>query len=138
MLTIFTGNGKGKTSAALGQALRFVGDGGRVLMIQFIKGPWKSGEDASSKRLHPDFMIVKAGRGFVGIMGDTLPRRDHEDAARIALAYAKREIDSGDWEMVILDEVNNAVSLGLIAKEKVLRLIKYSRRRLKHLVLTGR
>lgn len=155
MLLIFTGNGKGKTTAALGQALRAVGEGKKVLMIQFIKGPWKSGEDFLSKGLEPNFRLVKMGKGFVGIMGDKLPREEHARAAEDALDYARKEIDSGNWDMVILDEVNNAVSLNLISKEKVLELIDSSIPRppeggrdpglkslgtskLEHLILTGR
>mgnify|MGYP001559502399 CR=1 FL=1 len=68
MLYIFTGNGKGKTTAALGQAMRAVGEGKRVLMVQFIKGPWKSGEDFLASALEPHFRLVKMGKGFVGIM----------------------------------------------------------------------
>jgi len=138
MLYIFTGNGKGKTTAALGQAMRAVGEGKRVLMIQFIKGPWKSGEDFLAKGLEPHFKLVKMGKGFVGIMGDRLPREEHEKAAEAALDYAKKEINSGNWDLVILDEVNNAVSLNLIPKEKILELIDFSRDKIEHLILTGR
>lgn len=138
MLYIFTGNGKGKTTAALGQAIRAVGEGKRVLMIQFIKGPWKSGEDFLSKGLEPNFRLVKMGKGFVGIMGDKLPREEHEKAAEAALDYARKEIESGNWDMVILDEVNNAVSLNLISKEKVLDLVNFSKDKIEHLILTGR
>lgn len=138
MLYIFTGNGKGKTTAALGQAMRAVGEGKKVLMIQFIKGPWKSGEDESSKKLEPDFRLVKMGKGFVGILGDSLPRAEHEAAAEEALTYARSEIESKKWQIVILDEVNNAVQLNLISKEKVLDLIDFAGEKLEHLILTGR
>lgn len=141
MLYIFTGNGKGKTTAALGQAMRAVGEGKRVLMVQFIKGPWKSGEDFLAKGLEPNFKLVKMGKGFVGIMGDTLPREEHEKAAEEALEYAKKEIESGNWDIVILDEINNAVSLGLVTKEKVLELVGLVNQptsKPEHLVLTGR
>ena len=138
MILVNTGNGKGKTTAALGAAIRAVGEGKRVLMVQFIKGPWKSGEDESARLLAPNFKLVKMGKGFVGILGDTLPREEHERAAQDALAYAKAEIESGNWDMVILDEVNNAVALNLIAKEKVFELIKSSTHTLEHLILTGR
>ncbi len=138
MLYIFTGNGKGKTTAALGQAMRAVGEGKRVLMVQFIKGPWKSGEDFLAKGFEPNFKLVKMGRGFVGIMGDKLPREEHEKAAEEALEYARKEIESGGWDIMILDEVNNAIFLNLIPKEKVLELCNYATTKLEHLILTGR
>ncbi len=138
MLYIFTGNGKGKTTAALGQAMRAVGEGKKVLMVQFIKGPWKSGEDFLAKGLEPNFKLVKMGKGFVGIMGDTLPREEHEKAAEDALKYARQKINSGKWDILILDEVNNAVSLNLISKEKVLEFVDYAEKKLEHLILTGR
>lgn len=138
MLYIFTGNGKGKTTAALGQAMRAVGEGKKVLMVQFIKGPWKSGEDEAYKKLAPDFLLVKMGKGFVGILGDSLPREEHEKAACEALEYAHREAESGKWDIVILDEVNNAVSLNLISKEKVLNFLQATGHKLQALILTGR
>ncbi|QQG45003.1 MAG: cob(I)yrinic acid a,c-diamide adenosyltransferase [Candidatus Sungiibacteriota bacterium] len=138
MLYIFTGNGKGKTTAALGQAMRAVGEGKRVLMVQFIKGPWKSGEDFLAKGLEPHFKLVKMGKGFVGIMGDKLPREEHEKAAEEALEYARKEIESGNWDIVVLDEINNAVSLNLISKEKVLELLQAISYKLQAIILTGR
>jgi cob(I)alamin adenosyltransferase len=138
MLYVFTGNGKGKTTSALGQALRSIGEGKKVLMVQFIKGPWKSGEDDAYKKLSPDFLLVKMGKGFVGILNDTLPRSEHEDAARNALAYAHREIESKKWHIVILDEVNNAISLNLISKEDVRPVIASAATHIEHLILTGR
>ena len=147
MLYIFTGNGKGKTTAALGQAMRAVGEGKRVLMVQFIKGPWKSGEDEveisikgnpSTSSGSPLFQLVKKGRGFVGIMGDSLPREEHEKAAEEALEYARKEVESGNWDIVILDEVNNAVYLKLISPQKILDFIDFSKNKMEHLILTGR
>ena len=138
MLYIFTGNGKGKTTAALGSALRAVGEGKRVLMVQFIKGPWKSGEDFFAKELEPHFRLVKMGKGFVGILGDTLPRQEHEQAAEDALAYAKKEAVSGNWDIVILDEVNNAIHLDLIGKEDVLDFVRAAKEKTEHIILTGR
>ena len=138
MLLVFTGNGKGKTTAALGQALRSVGEGKKVLMVQFIKGPWKSGEDDSYKLLAPNFELKKMGKGFVGILNDQLPREEHEKAAAGALAYAREEAESGKWNMLILDEVNNAVALNLIKKEEVLAFVDAALPKLEHLILTGR
>src|SRR3989344_4818641 len=128
MLLVFTGNGKGKTTAALGNALRLLGAGKQALMVQFIKGPWESGEHKSAERLSPDFKIVKTGKGFVGILGDTLPIEEHRKAAEEGLALARKEIESGKWDIVILDEINNAVHLGLLPKEKVLELSDFVKR----------
>ncbi|KKW18672.1 MAG: Cob(I)alamin adenosyltransferase [Parcubacteria group bacterium GW2011_GWB1_50_9] len=156
MLYIFTGNGKGKTTSALGAAARAVGEGKRVLMVQFIKGPWKSGEDDIEIKGKGEFKLVKMGKGFVGILGDTLPRKEHEKAAEEALHYAKKETESGNWDILILDEVNNAVALNLISKKTVLELIDFikgaeandrtsgveisstKRSNIEHTILTGR
>ena len=138
MIHLYTGNGKGKTTAALGSALRAVGERKKVLMVQFIKGPWKSGEDEAYKKLAPDFLLVKMGKGFVGILGDTLPRGEHEKAAEAALVFARAEAEAQKWDIIILDEVNNAIQLGLIKKEKVLEFVQYAKEKVEHLILTGR
>lgn len=140
MILIFTGNGKGKTTAALGQMLRVMGRGERTLMIQFIKGPWKSGEDEFAKQFNvppEQFEIRKMGLGFVGILGDTLPREAHEEAARKALQTFVEEKEDGAWHTIVLDEVNVAASLGLLAAQDVLDAIKdYPAEKV--LVMTGR
>mgnify|MGYP001596983413 CR=1 FL=1 len=117
-------------------------------MIQFIKGPWKSGEDEfgeiiskgnpSASSGSPAFKLVKMGLGFVGILGDKLPREEHERAAEGALGYARKETESGNWDIIILDEVNNAVSLNLLSKKMVLEFIDFSKGKIEHLILTGR
>lgn len=138
MFLVFTGNGKGKTTAALGQAFRAVGDSKRVLMVQFIKGPWRSGEDESQTKLQPLFKIVKMGKGFVGIGDDTLPRSVHVEAAEQALTFAHDEAASGHWDMIILDEVNNAIHLGLISIDKTMKCIDDMLPHIEHLICTGR
>lgn len=138
MLIVFTGNGKGKTTASLGQALRAVGDGKNALMVQFIKGPWKSGEDTSYLRLSPNLKITKTGLGFVGILGDTLPRQDHIDATQEGLKVAKAEADLGNWNIIILDEIWNALKLELVSENDVSETITYLSPLCEHLILTGR
>jgi len=126
MLIVFTGNGKGKTTAALGQAIRAIGHNKKVLMIQFIKGPWKSGEDYFGKKFHispSHFQIKKMGLGFVGILGDKLPRSAHKKAAQKALKFFRKELNSKKWDMIILDEVNIACSLGLLKSKEVLSAV---------------
>jgi len=147
MIIVNTGNGKGKTTAALGAAVRAVGEGKKVLMIQFIKGPWRSGEDnidivfkgdpSNSSGSSSAFKLMKMGLGFVGILGDTFPREEHEKAAEAALNSARDEIKKSVWDMVILDEVNNALYLNLIPIENLLGLIDLTPKTC-HLVLTGR
>ena len=137
MILLITGHGKGKTTASLGQALRAVGDGKRVLMVQFIKGPWRSGEDESQMLLRPAFKIVKTGLGFVGILGDTRPLEEHASAARDGLLFARTEMLSGRWDMLILDEVNNAIALELLDNADVLELV-HALPNTMDLVLTGR
>ena len=131
MLIVFTGNGKGKTTAALGQAVRAIGRGKRVLVVQFIKGPWKSGEDlveisaSGGKNKETDnnnFLLKKMGLGFVGILGDKLPKEDHIKAAKEALIFIKSELPK--WDMVICDEINVAYSLGLIGADEALDLMR--------------
>lgn len=136
LVIVYTGGGKGKTTAALGMAVRAVGRGWRVCMVQFIKGSWNYGEEVGARRLAPDFELVKAGKGFVGIIDDTLPREEHEKAAREALEEARRRIASGNYRLVILDEINYAVQMGLLKEKEVLDLVK-GRPSNVHLVLTG-
>lgn len=125
MLIIYTGNGKGKTTAALGQAVRALGQGKRVLMVQFIKSKkFKSGEDAMVRRLGRNFTLLKTGRGFVGILGDKKPFSVHRKAAQKALALARRAIGSHQYDLIILDEINIAVNLKLLKANEVLEVLK--------------
>ncbi len=123
MILIFTGNGKGKTTSALGQAIRALGQGKKVLVIQFIKGPWISGEDKFAKTVK-NFRIIKTGRGFVKILGDKLPFSEHKKAAREGLELAAKAIKSKKYDLIILDEVNVAVNLKLIKVTDVLKILK--------------
>ena len=123
MIIVYTGGGKGKTTAALGLALRAVGHRKRVRMVQFIKGSWHYGEMSSSARLSPEFEMVAVGKGFVGIMDDTSTEQEHAEAARQAARLARRSAASGDFDVVILDEINYAVKLGLVPESDVLDII---------------
>ena len=136
MIVVFTGNGKGKTTAALGAAVRAVGRGQKVLMVQFIKGPWPSGEDfidvikkeglaSSMTTQRPSssmFTLKKMGLGFVGILGDQLPIEEHMKAAQRALIYIKEQLPN--YDMIVMDEVNVAVSLKLVSANEVLDILK--------------
>jgi cob(I)alamin adenosyltransferase len=136
LVVVYTGNGKGKTTAALGMAVRAAGYDWKVLMVQFIKGDWAYGELEGYKKLEPNFKLERMGIGFVGIMGDKKPRREHIEAAKKALNYA-REQAVKDYDILILDEINVAVKEGLLTVDEVLEVIK-RRPSYLHLVLTGR
>jgi cob(I)alamin adenosyltransferase len=140
MIILFTGDGKGKTTASLGQMVRVLGREKSALMIQFIKGPWISGEDEFSQKFNipsDRFEIKKMGLGFVGILGDSLPIEKHKEAAQRALATFVAEKNSKKWHLIVLDEINVALSLGLLALNDVIDAIKdYPDDRI--LILTGR
>ncbi len=136
LVIVYTGNGKGKTTAALGMALRAVGYDWRILIVQFIKGDWMYGELESYRRLAPNLELKRMGKGFVGIMGDKKPIEEHQEAARVALQYVKEHLDQ-DYDLIILDEINVALSEGLVAVNDVLDLIQQKPPYL-HIVLTGR
>jgi cob(I)alamin adenosyltransferase len=134
---VFTGDGKGKTTAAIGMGLRAAGHDMRVLMIQFIKNNWRYGELAAIQRLAPQFELVRRGEGFTWRAKDEADKERHHLAAREALALAAEAISAGAHEMIILDEVCTAVRAGLITAEDVLDLLQRRPRSL-HLVFTGR
>ncbi|MCL4393911.1 MAG: cob(I)yrinic acid a,c-diamide adenosyltransferase [Chloroflexi bacterium] len=134
---VYTGDGKGKTTAALGMAMRALGRGWRVLMVQFMKGTWHYAELDTAKRLAPDFEIVPMGKGFYRILDDRYTEEDHRSAARAALQFARAKMESGEYDLLILDEVNNAVSTGLLPVEQVLQFIDAKPADF-NLVLTGR
>ena len=133
---VYTGKGKGKTTAALGIALRATGYKKKICMIQFIKGSWHYGEMESSKLLEPEFEMVAIGKGFVGIIDDRSPKEDHQKVAKEAIKISNEKIQSGKYDIIILDEINYAVNLNLISLEDVLELIK-SKPENVDLVLTG-
>ena len=136
LVIVYTGKGKGKTTAALGMALRAVGYDYKVCMIQFIKGSWHYGEMTSSKRLEPEFELTAVGKGFVGIIDDKSPIEDHKKIADEALAIAQEKISSEKYNIVILDEINYAVNLGLVKIDDVIKLIQTKPANV-NLVLTG-
>jgi cob(I)alamin adenosyltransferase len=137
LLIVYTGNGKGKTTAALGMALRAVGRGWKVLMIQFGKGSWHYAELDTAKRLEPDFEIIPMGKGFYKILDDHYTEEEHRAAAERALEFSQIQMLSGKYDLLILDEITGVVSAGLLTLEAVLKLIDEKPDDLT-LVLTGR
>jgi len=131
---VYTGNGKGKTTAALGLALRAVGRGLKVCVFQFIKGGGPYGEHLIAEKLAPLFTIIQSGRpGWVNTRDISEDRRVAQDA----LLQAKELLTSGDYDLLVLDEINGAVGFGLIDVEQVLDVIDRKPERVE-LVLTGR
>jgi cob(I)alamin adenosyltransferase len=136
LVIVYTGKGKGKTTAALGIVLRSVGHGHKVIMIQFIKGEWYYGELTSSRRLEPEFEIIAAGKGFVGILDDDHDIGEHQEAASKAATLAMEKLSTGLYDVMILDEINYAVKLNLISVQNVLEIVKIKPLKTT-LVLTG-
>ena len=135
LVIVNTGDGKGKTTAALGLAMRAWGSGLRVLILQFIKGQWKYGELKAIEQLGKNIKIMQCGKGFT--WAEKASADEHKKCAVETLEQARQEICSGNWDMIILDELNYAVRDGLIDESAVLELIDRKPEQL-HLVITGR
>ena len=136
LVLINTGPGKGKTTAALGTAFRAAGSGMRVLILQFLKGSWHTGELDSALRMGEDFVIKQLGRGFVKVGG---AETDPEDLRMVEEAWeeAAAAILSGDWDLVVLDEINYAIGYKMLDAEKVAEVLRHKPERV-HVILTGR
>ncbi|MFZ0366478.1 MAG: cob(I)yrinic acid a,c-diamide adenosyltransferase [Nitrososphaeraceae archaeon] len=136
IVIVYTGNGKGKTTASLGVALRAIGHGLRVCMVQFIKGEWHYGELNSIKKLEPDFELIVAGKGFIGIIDDDHAFEEHVRAAKTALDIVEQKISLDTFDIIILDEINYALHLGVLQLADVMKMLQ---NRPKHLslILTG-
>lgn len=136
MIQVYTGNGKGKTTAALGLACRAVGHGYKVFIIQFMKGNIDYGELETAKKLAPYLTIRQMGREC--FVNRENPDPEDIKLAHEALALAKKVIVGGDYDIVVLDEVNVAMDFGLIQKEEVIKLMTGERPAHVELILTGR
>jgi len=137
LLIVYTGPGKGKTTCALGTAFRAVGQGLRVLMVQFIKGSWHYGELDAAKMLGDDkFEIRPMGRGFVKIGG---AETDPEDIrlAEECWETGREAIYSEKYDLVILDEINYVISYKMLDAAKVAEALK-GRPEPVHVICTGR
>lgn len=137
LIVVITGYGKGKTTTAIGLALRAIGHGFKVCIIQFMKGDLYTGEIDGIKRLDPDVELIRTGKGFCGIQGNPYPFEEHRLNAQEAIKLAKEKILSEKYQLVILDEINNALHLKLVDLEQVIDLIECKPKFL-HLILTGR
>ncbi len=136
LIIVNTGPGKGKTTAAMGTALRAVGQGMKVLMLQFLKGSWHYGELDAVKAFGDNFIMKQMGRGFVKVGG---AEPDPEDLKMVEAAWneSREAILSGQWDLVILDEINYAISYGMLDPAKVVEALK-QKPEMVHVILTGR
>lgn len=135
MVIIYTGNGKGKTTAALGLVLRAVGYKRKCLIIQFGK-VWFTGEIEGIKKLS-GVKLIQGGKGFVKILGDKLPLSEHKKAASDIFNLLYKEVISGKWDVVVADEIIGATVAKLIPLSKVVELISAKPQEV-DLILTGR
>jgi cob(I)alamin adenosyltransferase len=154
LIIIHTGPGKGKTTAALGTAMRAAGNGMRVLILQFLKGSWHYGELDAAAALNAalgdsedacrngkpevaqNFVIKQLGRGFVKVGG---AETDPEDIRLVEAAWAEaaEAILSGEWDLVVLDEINYAIGYKMLAPETVAEVLR-RKPEMVHVILTGR
>jgi cob(I)alamin adenosyltransferase len=134
LVQVYTGDGKGKTSAALGLAIRALGRGLRVYIIQFIKGGFDYGELQSIKDLS-NLKLAAFGRGK--FITEEPPLEEDIELARKAFAFAEEVVASGRYDIVVLDEVNVALHLKLLETRKLIELFKGKPKHVE-LVLTGR
>ena len=135
LLIVFTGNGKGKTTASLGMALRTIGHGHKVAIIQFIKGGWDTGEEKALKNLSSNISWHSLGEGFTW---ETQNRIRDEKLVKEAWQLAKDYIKDESYKLIILDEINIATKLGYLTSEEIITFIKSLNKRKNHIVLTGR
>jgi cob(I)alamin adenosyltransferase len=137
LVVVLTGNGKGKTTSAMGMLLRAVGHGLKVCVIQFMKGDLYSGEWDGVKLLGEQVDFTSTGKGFCGIQGNPYSHAEHRKNAQDAIELVHEKINSGVFDLLILDEINNALQLKLIDLEQVLTILQLRPEQL-HLILTGR
>ncbi|MGC8601677.1 MAG: cob(I)yrinic acid a,c-diamide adenosyltransferase [Thermoprotei archaeon] len=154
LVEVYTGNGKGKTTAALGLAMRAIGHGNRVLFAQFMK-KGKFGEHMAGRALQPNLLFMQFGKpqflvkrseltdekkralGNPVVYDDGHPPQEYVQIIREGFEEVRAEVLSGRWDLVVLDEVNVAIHMGLLDKSDVLKLIKEKPKGVE-LVLTGR
>lgn len=137
LTVVITGNGKGKTTSAVGMTLRAAGHGLKSCIVQFMKGDLYTGEWDGVKLLGGLVELHATGMGFCGIQGNPFTHAEHRASAQAAVLLAQEKIASGAYQLVVLDEINNALQLKLVDLDQVLGLVK-GKPALLHLVLTGR
>ncbi len=137
LVVVITGSGKGKTTTALGLALRACGHDMKVEIIQFMKGDLYSGEWDGVKKMNCSISLTSTGKGFCGIQGNPYPFKEHRENAQEAIRLVRQKMEAKEADLLILDEINNALHLHLVDLEQVLKIIN-EKPPFMHLVLTGR
>ncbi len=137
LIVVITGNGKGKTTTALGIAARACGHQLRTSILQFMKGDLYAGEWDGIKKMNCPVELIPTGKGFCGIQGNPYPYEEHRKNAQETIELAHQKMTSGEFDILILDEINNALDLHLIDLEQVLGILR-GKPPMMHLVLTGR
>jgi len=137
LIVVITGYGKGKTTTALGMAVRACGHNMRVCIIQFMKGDLYAGEWDGVKKMNCQVELIPTGKGFCGIQGNRYPYKEHRKNAQEAIQLTHQKMGSSQCDILILDEINNALHLRLVDLEQGLEILRH-KPPLMHLVLTGR
>ena len=137
LTVVITGHGKGKTTSALGMAVRACGHGMKVCIIQFMKGDLYAGEWDGTKQMNCNIQLIATGKGFCGIQGNPYPWAEHRANAQDAIDLVYEKLVPGKCDLLILDEINNALKLKLVDLEQVLDILR-KKPPLMHLILTGR
>jgi cob(I)alamin adenosyltransferase len=137
LVVVITGHGKGKTTTALGIAVRACGHDMKVCIIQFMKGDLYAGEWDGVKKMNCQIELIATGKGFCGIQGNPYPYQEHRKNAQEAIQLALQKMEAGPPDILILDEINNALHLKLVDLDLVLQILERKPAQM-HLVLTGR
>ena len=137
LVVVITGHGKGKTTTALGIAVRACGHDMKVSIIQFMKGDLYAGEWDGVKKMNCRIELIATGKGFCGIQGNPYPYKEHRENAQEAIQIVHKKMESDPPDILILDEINNALHLKLVDLDQVLQIIEQKPSQM-HLVLTGR
>ena len=134
LIIVHTGEGKGKSTAAFGLAMRAAGNKMNVFIMQFMKGPWKAGERKAFESLAPYVEVVPMGDGFTW---DTENIEQDKATARKAFDLVKGKLNSGKFEMVIFEEINYVLDYKFLPEDEVLETIR-NKPKMTHVVCTGR
>src|SRR3989344_9613601 len=144
LVIVYIGDGKGKTTAAVGLAVRAAGAGKRVLFCQFVKaatatasGEWPLSSEIEILKGTSGVTVQILGRGFVGILGDTKDKEVHKTAAQEGLEWLQLALKSGDYDLVIADELITGVEVELLTVAEILGVIQLAREKMIPLALTG-